>query len=139
MIVGLGNDLVDIRRIEKSLERFGARFLARVFTEGEQARAGARAATAQGRAAFYAKRFAAKEAAAKALGTGIGDHAWFTDLEVGSLASGQPVLSFHGRAARTLAALVPAGHRPVIHLTMSDEYPLAQAVVILSAEPRVIG
>ncbi len=139
MILGLGNDLVDIRRIEKSLERFGARFLDRVFTPDEQALGERRTASAQARAAFFAKRFAAKEAAAKALGTGLGEHAWFTELEVRSLASGQPVLAFHGRAARTLAARVPAGHRPVIHLSMSDDYPLAQAVVILSAEPASLA
>lgn len=130
MILGIGNDLVDIRRIERMLARHGGRFVARVFTEAEQARAERSMRT---RAATYAKRFAAKEAAAKALGTGIADGVFLRDLAVVNLATGQPTLALSGGAAARLAAITPAGMRPAVALTMTDEYPYAQAIVIISA------
>jgi holo-[acyl-carrier protein] synthase len=135
MILGLGSDLIDIRRIERSLERFGKRFVNRVFTEQEQARAERRAGTATGRASTYAKRFAAKEACAKALGTGFRDGVFWRDLGVANLPSGQPTLHLTGGAARCLAAMVPPGMTARIDLTMTDEYPMAEAVVIISAVP----
>lgn len=134
MIVGLGSDLIDIRRIEATLERFGERFLDRVFTADERRRAERRAAVPAVRAATYAKRFAAKEACAKALGTGFHRGVFWRDIGVVNLPSGQPTLSLANGAARRLAELVPHGLRPAIHLTMTDDYPMAQAVVIISAE-----
>ncbi len=131
MIVGLGTDLVDIRRIARTLERFGARFTRRVFTEGERARAERRLR----RAETYAKRFAAKEACAKALGTGFRMGVYFRDIEVVNLPTGKPVLRLHGGARRRLEALLPAGMEAVIELTLSDEYPLAQAIVLITARP----
>lgn len=131
MILGIGSDLVDIRRIEKTLARFGPRFVARVFTETEQALAEAR--QGQARAAAYAKRWAAKEACAKALGTGFAQGVAWRDLAVGALASGRPTLTLHGAAADHLAAMVPAGMIGQVDLTMSDDYPLAQAFVVISA------
>ena len=133
MILGVGNDLCDIRRIEKTLERFGARFVERVFTDAEKAKAERR--TEKLRAATYAKRFAAKEACAKALGTGFRDGVFLKDIGVVNLASGQPTLKLEGGAARRLAELIPAGMVAHIALTMTDEYPLAEAVVIVSARP----
>ncbi|MEO5373304.1 MAG: holo-ACP synthase [Alphaproteobacteria bacterium] len=136
MIVGLGSDLIDIRRIERTLERFGDRFLDRVFTETERARAERRAdSTPTARAATYAKRFAAKEACAKALGTGFRDGVFWRDLGVANLPSGRPTLVLTGGAAARLATLIPPGRVPRVDLTVTDEYPLAQAVVIISAEP----
>jgi len=129
MIIGLGNDLCDIRRIEHSLERFGARFAARCFTDIERRKSDARA----GRAASYAKRFAAKEACAKALGTGFRLGVAFRDLGVVNLPSGKPTMALTGGAADRLAALTPLGHRAIIHLTLTDEYPWAQAQVIIEA------
>jgi holo-[acyl-carrier protein] synthase len=133
MILGLGSDLCDIRRIEAVIARHGERFLARVFTDLERAKADRRAERI--RAATYAKRFAAKEAASKALGTGFRDGVFLRDLGVVNLPSGQPTLRLAGGAARRLAAITPAGHRALIALTMTDEYPYAQAQVIISAVP----
>ncbi|MTJ84337.1 MAG: holo-ACP synthase [Telmatospirillum sp.] len=135
MILGLGSDLIDIRRIERSLERFGERFLNRIFTEDERARAERRAGTANGRASTLAKRYAAKEACAKALGTGFRSGVFWRDLGVVNLPSGQPTLRLTGGAADRLAEMVPAGMTARIDLTMTDEYPMAEAVVIISAVP----
>jgi holo-[acyl-carrier protein] synthase len=135
VILGIGTDLCDIRRIERTLERFGDRFLTRVFTAAEIKRAERRAGSLRGRAATYAKRFAAKEAGAKALGTGFRHGVFLKDLGVTNLPSGQPTLSLSGGAAARLAAIVPAGHVADIHLTITDEYPTAQAFVIISARP----
>jgi holo-[acyl-carrier protein] synthase len=129
MIIGLGSDLIDIRRIEKTLERHGERFIARVFTEVERAKSERR----KQRAASYAKRFAAKEACAKALGTGMSDGVFWRDMGVVNLRSGQPTLVLTGGAARRLAEITPPGTTPRINLSMTDEYPLAQAIVIISA------
>ncbi|ARJ65604.1 holo-ACP synthase [Magnetospirillum sp. ME-1] len=130
MIIGLGNDLVDIRRIEDSLERFGERFIAKVFTESERATAERRVGKA--RSGAYAKRFAAKEALVKALGKdGVG----WRDIEVTNDGTGRPVLCLSGGAAALLARRIPAGMQARLHLTLSDEYPLAQAVVIIEALP----
>ncbi|MFY7963109.1 MAG: holo-ACP synthase [Elsteraceae bacterium] len=136
MILGIGTDICDIRRIEQTLERFGERFLARVFTEAEIRRAERRAGTLRGRASTYAKRFAAKEAGAKALGTGFRRGVFLKDLGVTNLPSGQPTLALTGGAAARLAAILPAGHVADIHLTITDEYPTAQAFVIISARPE---
>ncbi len=129
MIIGLGSDLCDIRRVEQTLERFGDRFVERCFTPVEQRKSERRA----NRAASYAKRFAAKEACAKALGTGLSAGVFWRDMGVVNLPSGQPTMSLTGGAAARLASLVPAGHRPVIHVTLTDEYPLAQAYVLIEA------
>jgi len=139
MILGVGSDLIDIRRVEKTLERFGERFIARIFTQDERRRAERRAATARGRASTYAKRFAAKEACAKALGTGFRRGVFWRDLGVANLPSGQPTLRLAGGAARQLARLLPPGMKARIDLTMTDDYPLAQAVVVISAEPESGG
>jgi holo-[acyl-carrier protein] synthase len=135
MIIGLGNDTVDIRRVEAVMARHGERFLERVFTDIERAKAERR--TERIRAATYAKRFAAKEAASKALGTGFRAGVFMKDLGVVNLPSGQPTLRLTGGAAARLAALTPPGHRAEIALTMTDEYPYAEAVVIISARPEV--
>lgn len=134
MILGIGNDLCDIRRIAKSIDRFGERFLNRVFTEAERAKADRRT-SADMRAATYAKRFAAKEACAKALGTGFAEGVFLHDIGVVNLASGQPTLALTGGAALRLDAITPPGMSARIHLTMTDEYPLAEAVVVISALP----
>lgn len=131
MIVGIGSDIIDIRRIERSLERFGRRFIDRVFTPIEQARSDRRAE----RAASYAKRFAAKEACSKALGTGFRAGVYMRDLGVVNLASGRPTLALTGGAATRLDALVPDGSVPNIHLTITDDFPIAQAFVIIEAIP----
>ena len=131
MIIGLGNDIVDIRRIERSIGRFGDRFLDRVFTPLERKKAESR--TEKLRAATYAKRFAAKEAASKALGTGFSAGVFWRDLGVVNLSTGQPSLRLTGGAAKRLDAITPRGHGAQIALTMTDEYPYAQAVVIISA------
>ncbi len=133
MILGIGNDVVDIRRIEQTLERHGERFLERVFTPVERAKAERR--TERIRASTYAKRFAAKEAAAKALGTGFRAGVFFRDLGVVNLRSGQPTMQMTGGAAARLAAITPPGHVAQVSLTMTDEYPYASAVVIISAVP----
>ena len=133
MILGIGNDTVDIRRIERTLERHGERFVERVFTPTERAKAERR--TERIRASTYAKRFAAKEAASKALGTGFRDGVFFRDLGVVNLRSGQPTLRMTGGAAERLAAITPPGHAAQVALTMTDEYPYANAVVVISAVP----
>ena len=130
MILGIGNDLIDIRRIEKTLERHGERFLDRVFTDVERRRSERRA----GRVASYAKRFAAKEACAKALGTGFRDGVFFRDLGVVNLPGGKPSMILTGGALARLQRLTPPGMRASIDLTLTDEPPLAHAFVIISAE-----
>ena len=132
MIIGIGSDLCDIRRIERSLERFGDRFTHRVFTEGERARSDRRAA----RAPSYARRFAAKEACSKALGTGMSHGVFWRDMEVVNLPGGRPTLRLANGAAERLATLIPPGHRPVVHVTLTDDPPLAQAFVIIEALPE---
>jgi holo-[acyl-carrier protein] synthase len=132
MIVGMGSDLVDVRRIERMIARYGERFLDRIFTAEERARSDARAR----RAESYAKRFAAKEACAKALGTGFRDGVFFRDLGVIHIRGGRPTMRLTGGAAERLAGLMPAGHAAQIDITLTDEGPLAQAVVIISAIPR---
>jgi holo-[acyl-carrier protein] synthase len=133
MIIGIGNDLIDIRRIEKTLEKHGERFVARVFTEVEQAKSDRRAA----RAASYAKRFAAKEACAKALGTGLSQGVFWRDMGVINLPGGKPTLKLTGGAAKRLEEITPPGHLADIHLTITDEFPLAQAIVIIYARPQI--
>jgi holo-[acyl-carrier protein] synthase len=128
MIIGIGNDIIDIRRIEGTLARFGDRFVSRVFTEIERVKSERRAE----RAASYAKRFAAKEACAKALGTGLRHGVYWRDMGVVNLPSGRPTLTLTGGAAAHLERLVPEGHSPRIDLTITDDYPLAEAVVIIS-------
>ena len=127
----MGSDLCDIRRIEKTLETFGERFIDRCFTPVERQKSERRAA----RAASYAKRFAAKEACAKALGTGLNQGVFWRDMGVVNLPSGQPTLRLTGGAADRLAGMLPAGHQAIIHLTLTDEYPLAQAHVLIEARP----
>jgi holo-[acyl-carrier protein] synthase len=131
VILGIGNDLCDIRRIEKSLERFGDRFVQRIFTEVEQQRSEGRAT----RAASYAKRFAAKEACAKALGTGLRRGVFWRDMGVVNLRGGRPTLLLTGGALARLQEITPAGLAARIDLTLTDEYPLAQAIVIISGVP----
>lgn len=131
MIIGIGSDLIDITRIEKTLARHGERFVARVYTEIERARSERRAQ----RAASYAKRFAAKEACSKALGTGLSHGVFWRDMGVVNLPSGKPTMHLTGGAAERLARLVPPRHRAVIHLTITDDFPLAQAFVIIEALP----
>jgi holo-[acyl-carrier protein] synthase len=131
MIIGLGSDLCDVRRIEKALERFGERFVKRVYTEIERRKAEARV----GLAATYAKRFAAKEACAKALGTGFRQGVFLKDLGVVNLPGGKPTLALTGGAAARLAAITPAGMRAEISLSLTDEYPLAHAIVVITAVP----
>jgi len=131
MILGIGSDLCDIRRIERSLERFGERFTHRIFTDGERAKCDRRAA----RAPSYARRFAAKEACAKALGTGLSHGVFWRDMEVVNLSTGAPTLRLTGGAAERLQAMLPAGHEARIHVTLTDESPLAQAFVIVEAVP----
>ena len=131
MILGVGVDLIDIRRVERTLARFGERFTARCFTELERAKADRRRA----RAATYAKRFAAKEACAKALGTGFNQGVFMRDIGVVNLPSGQPTLALAGGAARRLAAMTPAGQLAELHLTLTDEPPLAQALVFITLRP----
>ncbi len=132
MILGVGNDLIDIRRIEKTLDRFGERFIARVFTDVERRKSDARAQ----RAASYAKRFAAKEACAKALGTGLRHGVFWRDMGVINLPSGRPTLRLTGGAARVLAELTPEGFEARIDLTLTDDFPLAAAIVIISGLPE---
>jgi holo-[acyl-carrier protein] synthase len=130
MVLGLGSDLCSIERIERSIDRFGQRFLDRIFTPLEQAKAERRALT---RAATYAKRFAAKEAASKALGTGFRRGVFFRDIGVVNEPSGRPTLALTGGAAERLAALTPPGHKAAIHLTLTDDHPWAQAIVLITA------
>lgn len=137
MILGIGSDICDIRRIEAVIRRHGDRFLERVFTREERARAARR--TASLRAPTYARRFAAKEAAAKALGTGFRRGVFMSDLGVVNLPSGQPTLILRGGAAARLAALTPPGTRATLALSLTDEYPYAFAQVIISALPDALG
>ena len=131
MIIGLGSDLIDIRRVQKSLDRFGERFTSRIFTEIEQAKSDRR----KERAASYAKRFAAKEACSKALGTGLARGVFWRDMGVVNLPGGKPTMNLTNGAAKRLAEMTPQGHRAVIHLTITDDFPLAQAFVIIEALP----
>ncbi len=133
MILGIGSDLIDIRRIEQALDRFGDRFVQRLFTADERACAERRIGS--GRAATYAKRFAAKEAGVKALGTGFRHGIFFQDLSVAHDAEGRPLLEMSGAALKRLNALTPQGMIAHLHLSLTDDYPLAQAFVILSAVP----
>jgi holo-[acyl-carrier protein] synthase len=131
MIIGIGSDLIDIRRVEKSIERFGTRFTERCFTDVERAKSEGR----KNKAASYAKRFAAKEACSKALGTGLAQGVFWRDMGVVNLPSGKPTMQLTGGAARRLAAMLPENHRAAIHLTITDDFPLAQAFVIIEALP----
>ncbi|HET6389913.1 holo-ACP synthase [Hyphomicrobium sp.] len=131
MIIGLGNDLCDIRRIERTIERYGERFLQRVFTAEERRKAFSRAHYAR----TFAKRFAAKEAASKALGTGFRYGVYLKDIGVVNAPTGRPTLALTGGAAERLAKMIPDGFKPRIDVTLTDEYPLAQAIVIISAIP----
>ncbi|MEO0617726.1 MAG: holo-ACP synthase [Pseudomonadota bacterium] len=132
MILGLGNDLIDIRRIERSLETYGDRFTHRLFTDVEREKSDRRAQ----RAASYAKRFAAKEACSKALGTGIARGVYWRDMGVVNLPGGRPTLALTGGARKILDEMTPDGHRAQIDLTITDDFPLAQAIVIISAVPE---
>lgn len=129
MILGMGSDLIDIRRIEKTIERHGERFLNRIFTDIERAKSDRRAQ----RAASYAKRFAAKEACAKALGTGLNQGVYWRDMGVVNLPGGKPTIRLTGEALKRLEKLTPAGTTAQIDLTITDDFPLAQAIVIISA------
>jgi holo-[acyl-carrier protein] synthase len=131
VIIGLGSDLCDIRRIQSTLDRFGERFTRRLFTDVEQARSERK----PDRAASYAKRFAAKEACSKALGTGFRQGVFWRDMGVANLRSGQPTLILTGGAAERLVRMLPAGMKGVVHLTMTDDHPYAQAFVIIEALP----
>jgi holo-[acyl-carrier protein] synthase len=131
LIVGIGSDLCDIRRVDKTLERFGERFTQRIFTELERARSERKT----DRAASYAKRFAAKEACAKALGTGLKRGVFWRDMGVINLRSGQPTMALTGGAAKRLAELIPEGMQAMIHLSLTDDHPYAQAFVIIEARP----
>ena len=132
MILGIGSDIIDIRRVERTLERFGARFTGRICTEVEQRKSDRRS----NRAASYAKRFAAKEACSKALGTGFRAGVFWRELGVVNLPSGKPTLVLTGGAAARLAAITPPGMRAQIDLTITDDFPQAQAIVIISAVPE---
>jgi holo-[acyl-carrier protein] synthase len=132
MILGIGSDIVDVRRIEKAIERHGERFIGRIFTATERAKAEGRAA----RIATYAKRFAAKEACAKALGTGLRAGVFWRDMGVVNLPSGRPTMQLTGGALDRLHAITPAGCEARIDVTITDEGPMAQALVVISAVPR---
>lgn len=136
MIIGLGSDLIDIRRIERTIERFGERFLDRIFTPVERARSERRALT---RIDSYAKRFAAKEACAKALGTGFRRGVFWRDMGVINLSGGKPTMALTGGALARLQSLLPEGHEAQIDISLTDEPPLAQAIVIISARPIITG
>lgn len=133
MILGIGNDLIDIRRIERTVARFGARFINRIFTEIEQSKAERRKGAGNAYVATLAKRYAAKEAAAKALGTGFRDGVYWRDLGVVNQPSGKPTIHMTGGAAKRLAEITPKGMRAQIDLAITDEYPMAEATVIISA------
>jgi holo-[acyl-carrier protein] synthase len=133
MIIGLGSDLIDIRRIEKTIAQHGERFLNRIFTPVERERSDKRAA----RAASYAKRFAAKEACSKALGTGLRRGVFWRDMGVVNQRGGKPTLTLTNGALRRLEEITPPGHRAQIDLTITDDFPLAQAIVIISAVPVI--
>lgn len=132
MIIGIGSDLIDIRRIEATLDRFGERFVQRLFTDVEQKKSEGR----KNRAASYAKRFAAKEACSKALGTGFRKSVYWRDLGVVNLKSGKPTMKLTGGAAERLNSLIPPGMKAQIDLSITDDFPLAQAIVIISALPE---
>lgn len=131
MIIGIGNDIVDIRRIEATLNRFGDRFLDRIFTDIERRKSDGR----NQRAASYAKRFAAKEACSKALGTGLRRGVYWRDMGVANLPSGRPTMVLTGGAAAQLRRMTPDGHEARIDLTLTDDFPLAEAIVIITALP----
>jgi holo-[acyl-carrier protein] synthase len=131
MILGIGSDLCDIRRIERSLERFGDRFTHRIFTKGERLRSERRAA----RAPSYARRFAAKEACAKALGTGMRLGVFWRDMEVFNMAGGKPMLRLSGGALKHLRTMTPAGYEAIVHVSLTDDPPIAQAFVVIEARP----
>jgi len=133
MIIGIGNDIIDIRRVAKVIERHGDRFLDRIFTDAERAKANRRAANEKMVVATYAKRFAAKEACSKALGTGIRRGVWWRDMGVINLPGGRPSMLLTGGALARLQALTPDGHESRIDLTITDDWPIAQAFVIISA------
>ena len=132
MIIGIGSDLIDVRRIERTIERHGERFLGRVFTDAERKRAEQRTKSVE----TYAKRFAAKEACAKALGTGLRAGVFWCDMGVVNLPSGRPTMKLTGGALKRLQAITPAGCEARIDLTITDEGPMAQAMVVISAVPR---
>ena len=132
MIIGIGQDMCDIRRIEKSIEEFGDRFTQRVFTDVERRTADRR----KQRAATYAKRFAAKEACAKALGTGISHGVFWRDMEVVNLPGGRPTMKLTGGAAAKLAEMTPPGHEIIVHVSLTDDPPMAQAFVVIEARPK---
>jgi len=132
VILGLGSDLSDIRRIEKTLERFGERFTQRIFTETERRRSERK----PDRAASYAKRFAAKEACSKALGTGFRRGVFWRDMGVANMPSGAPTMALTGGALKRLQEITPAGHKAVVHVTLTDDHPYAQAFVIIEAVPE---
>ena len=135
MIVGIGSDLCNIRRVEETLARYGDRFIQRCFTPVEQRKSEGR----KQRAASYAKRFAAKEACSKALGTGLSKGVYWRDMGVVNLPSGKPTMQLTGGAAERLAKLIPPGHEAVIHLSITDEFPTAMAYVIIEALPLSAG
>lgn len=132
MILGIGTDLANIDRIQGTLDRFGDRFRHRVFTPLEQAKAASRP---HGEAATYAKRWAAKEACSKALGTGLAMGISWIDMAVSNLSTGQPVMHLTGWAAQRLAEMTPAGHTAIVHVTLTDDHPWAQAFVVIEARP----
>jgi holo-[acyl-carrier protein] synthase len=133
VILGIGSDLIDIRRVEQSIARFGERFLTRIFTDLERAKSDKRAA----RVASYAKRFAAKEACSKALGTGFNRGVYWRDMGVVNLPGGKPTMLLTNGALRRLEEITPPGMKAQIDLTITDDFPLAQAFVIISAEPHI--
>ena len=135
MILGIGSDTIDIRRIESTLERYGERFVERIYTPIERQKSDRRAE----RAASYAKRFAAKEACSKALGTGFRGGVYWRDLGVVNANSGKPTMVLTGGAGKWLKTLVPPGHEPHIHVTLTDDFPYAQAFVIIEALPKAEG
>jgi len=135
MIIGIGSDLIDITRVGKVIERHGERFLDRIFTAAERAKAERRAKNEKMVVATYAKRFAAKEACAKALGTGMRRGVFWRDMGVVNMRSGQPTMQLTGGALARLEEMTPAGHRAVIHLSLTDDHPYAQAFVIIEALP----
>jgi holo-[acyl-carrier protein] synthase len=132
MIIGIGSDLIDIRRVEKVIAKHGERFISRIFTDIERAKAERRARSID----TYAKRFAAKEACSKALGTGIRQGVWWRDMGVVNLPGGRPSMRLTGGALKRLEALTPPDHEARIDLSITDEYPLAQAFVVISAVPK---
>jgi holo-[acyl-carrier protein] synthase len=137
MIIGIGSDIIDITRIEKVISRHGDRFIDRIFTDAERAKAERRSKMPKLIWATYAKRFAAKEACSKALGTGIRQGVWWRDMGVVNMPGGRPTMKLTGGALARLESLTPPGHEARIDLTITDDWPLAQAFVIISAIPAV--